>query len=51
VSSDRPLSQSSVAGLYLVGDIIHNPYPATLEGAVINGEKAAELIMKINTVR
>lgn len=51
VSSDRPLSQSSVAGLYLAGDIIHNPYPATLEGAVINGEKAAELIMKINTVR
>ncbi|WP_417498972.1 hydroxysqualene dehydroxylase HpnE [Methylophaga sp.] len=51
VSSDRPHTQSSVNGLYLAGDIIHNLYPATLEGAVINGEKAAELIMTINTVR
>jgi uncharacterized protein with NAD-binding domain and iron-sulfur cluster len=39
-----------VDGLYLAGDITNNLYPATLEGAVINGEKAAELIMKINTV-
>lgn len=50
VCSDRPTTCSSVDGLYLAGDIINNLYPATLEGAVINGEKAAELIMKINMV-
>lgn len=50
VCSDRPTTCSPVDGLYLAGDIINNLYPATLEGAVINGEKAAELIMKINTV-
>ncbi len=50
VNSDRPCSKTSVDGLYLAGDIIRNLYPATLEGAVINGENAAELIMKINTV-
>lgn len=50
ISSHRPATASAVNGLYLAGDIISNPYPATLEGAVMNGEKAAELIMKINTV-
>ncbi|KKN52449.1 hypothetical protein LCGC14_0612510 [marine sediment metagenome] len=50
IQQRRPESETAIKGLVLAGDMVANPYPATLEGAVINGEKAAELIMQINRV-
>ena len=39
----RPTSKTNIKGLWLAGDYITNNYPATLEGAVRNGEYAALL--------
>ena len=44
-NNQRPCSETTVAGLYLAGDYIANAYPATLEGAIINGYRAAEKVL------
>jgi hypothetical protein len=38
--------------LWLAGDYVTNAYPATLEGAVINGEQSAiQLIKRRDAIR
>jgi squalene-associated FAD-dependent desaturase len=41
----RPPSRTAVANLYLAGDYVESPYPATLEAAVRSGVAAARLIV------
>ncbi|WP_430008944.1 hydroxysqualene dehydroxylase HpnE [Methylophaga lonarensis] len=42
----RPASQTSLQGLWLAGDHIAHPYPATLEAAISNGISCAQAIIK-----
>ncbi len=44
VEDYRPSVQSALKPLLLAGDYTQNPYPATLEGAVYSGIKAAKLL-------
>jgi len=46
VEKRRPTCQTNVQGLYLAGDYIANSYPATLEGAIRNGENSAQTLLK-----
>ena len=41
----RPACKTSLPGLWLTGDYIENDYPATLEGAIRNGEHCAKLLL------
>lgn len=41
IQHKRPPHQTSITGLWLAGDYLLNPYPATLEGAMLNGKQAA----------
>lgn len=41
-NDQRPSTKTQIEGLYLAGDFVANAYPATLEGAIINGYRAAE---------
>lgn len=41
IQQQRPNNRTEITGLWLAGDFVANPYPATLEGAVINGERTA----------
>lgn len=41
----RPASQTEITGLWLAGDYVANSYPATLEGAIRNGENCAQLLL------
>jgi squalene-associated FAD-dependent desaturase len=41
----RPKCQTAIPGLWLTGDYIANDYPATLEGAIRNGEHCADLLL------
>jgi zeta-carotene desaturase len=41
----RPPAETGVQGLVLAGDWIDTGLPATIEGAVISGHKAAELVL------
>lgn len=43
----RPSTQTSTQGLWLAGDAVNNNYPATLEGAIRNGIRAAEAIIAV----
>lgn len=43
----RPISQTSLQGLWLTGDHIAHPYPATLETAISNGVSCAQAIFKM----
>ena len=45
IEASRPSSMTSIAGLWLTGDFIANGYPATLEGAIRNGESCAKQII------
>jgi len=45
VEKTRPTSQTDIHGLYLAGDYIANSYPATLEGAIRNGENCAQYLL------
>lgn len=45
IEQERPLSETTINGLWLAGDFIANGYPATLEGAVRNGKHCAELLL------
>jgi squalene-associated FAD-dependent desaturase len=40
----RPPTETAIRGLYLAGDIVQNGLPATIEGAIRNGKKAAEMV-------
>jgi len=42
---NRPRCQTKIPGLWLTGDYILNDYPATLEGAIRNGEHSANLLL------
>ncbi|WP_459556218.1 hydroxysqualene dehydroxylase [Lacunimicrobium album] len=41
----RPTQKTSIEGLYLAGDWTQTGWPATMEGAVISGYKAAEELL------
>ncbi len=45
IEQERPLSETTINGLWLAGDFVANGYPATLEGAVRNGKHCAELLL------
>lgn len=45
IEQHRPQSETAISGLWLAGDYISNGYPATLEGAIRNGENCAQLIL------
>jgi squalene-associated FAD-dependent desaturase len=45
IEQERPLSETTISGLWLAGDFVGNGYPATLEGAVRNGKHCAELLL------
>jgi squalene-associated FAD-dependent desaturase len=40
---ERPAYQTNIANLWLANDYISNDYPATLEGAILNGKNCAQL--------
>lgn len=42
IEKQRPQHQTDIAGLWLAGDYVANNYPATLEGAIRNGENCAK---------
>jgi hydroxysqualene dehydroxylase len=42
----RPLSETNYVNFFLAGDWTNTGFPATIEGAVLSGKKAAELILK-----
>jgi uncharacterized protein with NAD-binding domain and iron-sulfur cluster len=44
-NQSRPHYHTSIDGLWLAGDFVYNAYPATLEGAIINGENCASGII------
>lgn len=44
----RPEIDTHIDGLYIAGDYPQNNYPSTLEGAAINGVKAAHYILQHN---
>jgi squalene-associated FAD-dependent desaturase len=44
VEQQRPKSKTAISGLWLAGDYVANGYPATLEGAIRNGEQCAQHI-------
>lgn len=44
-NDQRPSTETHIKGLYLAGDYVANAYPATLEGAIINGYRAAENLL------
>lgn len=45
VQSNRPGTATGIPGLWLAGDITQNGLPATIEGAVRNGQAAAQAVM------
>lgn len=46
IQKQRPNNRTEITGLWLAGDFVANPYPATLEGAVLNGEQAAQQLLE-----
>lgn len=46
IQCQRPNNQTEITGLWLAGDYVANPYPATLEGAILNGEQTAMQLME-----
>lgn len=51
IDSIRPQTGTAITGLYLAGDYIDTGYPATLEGAVQSGIRAAQAILKLSATR
>jgi len=45
IEKHRPQSQTNIKGLWLAGDYVTNGYPATLEGAIRNGENCAQSLL------
>lgn len=48
INDTRPGNSTGIDGLYIAGDYTNTDYPATIEGAVRSGLKAANLITGIN---
>jgi squalene-associated FAD-dependent desaturase len=46
IQRQRPNNRTEITGLWLAGDYVANRYPATLEGAVLNGEQTAMQLME-----
>lgn len=46
IQRQRPNNRTEITGLWLAGDFVANPYPATLEGAILNGERTAIQLME-----
>ncbi|AUZ83528.1 FAD-dependent oxidoreductase [Methylophaga nitratireducenticrescens] len=44
-NNQRPSCKTTINGLWIAGDYAENPYPATLESAVMNGFRAAEKVL------
>lgn len=51
IDSIRPQTETAVNGLFLAGDHVDTGYPATLEGAVQSGIRAAQAILNSNSKR
>jgi len=47
IEKQRPTHQTKIIGLSLAGDFVSNDYPATLEGAIRNGENSALSLLKL----
>lgn len=47
IHQQRPSLDIGIAGLSLAGDLVNNGYPATIEGAIINGENVANNLQTI----
>jgi len=45
----RPLPETTFSNLFLAGDWTNTSLPATIEGAVLSGKKAAEMICELKT--
>jgi hypothetical protein len=43
---DRPSVETEVAGLWLAGDWVQTGLPATIEGAVLSGHRAADAVLE-----
>lgn len=50
IQQQRPNNRTEITGLWLAGDYVTNPYPATLEGAVMNGEQTATQLIAASAV-
>ena len=48
LETSRPNAQTKYENLFLAGDWTATGYPATIEGAVMSGKKAAELVKRLN---
>jgi len=46
IEMQRPNNRTEITGLWLAGDFVSNGYPATLEGAVVNGQQTATQLME-----
>ena len=46
LEAKRPLPVTTIPNLFLAGDWTNTGFPATIEGAVLSGKKASELILK-----
>ena len=44
INALRPGNKTNIDGLWLAGDYTKSAYPATLESAVLSGQRTAELI-------
>ena len=44
----RPESRTTIRNLWLAGDFVHHPFPATLETAICNGRRCAKQVLQIN---
>ena len=42
----RPTQKTNIPNLYLAGDYTAGDYPATIEGAIISGQRCAQLILQ-----
>ncbi|MBL1321292.1 MAG: FAD-dependent oxidoreductase [Methylophaga sp.] len=45
IEKQRPEYKTDITGLWLAGDYVANNYPATLEGAIRNGENCAKQVV------
>lgn len=43
----RPESQTTIKNLWLAGDFVRHPFPATLETAICNGRRCAQQVLQI----
>jgi len=46
LQTHRPQTRTAIPNIFLAGDLVQNGLPMTIEGAVGNGQKASEAILK-----